>query len=97
MNISGVWCVSEAKFSELLLKLPHFVDETDHGFGHENGPIIIKETLAGDKQFGSLTPSNGIVRYQFLNCMIKAGCKKYKIIPSSSCSYAEAMSMFFDE
>lgn len=62
MNISGVWCVSEAKFAEFLNNMPHFVDESEHGFGIENGPIIIKETLAGDKQFGNLTPSNGIIR-----------------------------------
>jgi len=45
---------------EFFKKLPNFVDETV--FGYEEVPIIFRETLAGDKQFGVLTPSNGMVR-----------------------------------
>lgn len=89
MNVNGVWCVSDAKFCEFLVNLPNFVDEdsnNNNSFGLENGPIITKETNSGDKDFGSLNPSNGLVRYQFLNGVIKAACKKYKVIPKSSIS-----------
>lgn len=52
--------MSESELREFFSRLPEFIDDTT--FGEENIPIIFRETLAGDKQFGYLTPSNGMVR-----------------------------------
>lgn len=56
--------MSETELKEFFRRLPDFVDDTtaDYIFGEEDIPIIFRETLAGDKQFGTLTPSNGMVR-----------------------------------
>ena len=56
--------MSESELKEFFRALPGLVDDTtaDYMFGEEDIPIIFRETLAGDKQFGILTPSNGLVR-----------------------------------
>jgi len=79
-NINGVWCISEAKLAEVFNDLPNMMCAD---FGLEQTPIIFRETVTTDKSFGIFTPPNGAVRYQFLNCVIKAAARRYKMNPKA--------------
>lgn len=93
-NINCVWVISETVLPTVFVNLPKFMG-TD--FGEEQAPIIFRETVSTDKSFGIMTPASGAVRYQFLNLMIKAAARRYKMNPKKDISYADAMQLFLDE
>lgn len=93
-NINGVWVISEVILQSVFVNLPNFMC-TD--YGEEQAPIIFRETVSTDKSFGIMTPASGAVRYQFLNLMVKAAARRYKMNPKKDISYSDAMQLFLDD
>lgn len=89
-----VWCISEAVLNSVFVNLPEFMCKD---FGEEQSPIIFRETVSTDKSFGILTPPSGAVRYQFMNLLVKAAARRYKLNPKIDMTYSEAMQKFLDE
>jgi hypothetical protein len=81
-----------------MLEVFEGMDFYNENFAKDMVPIVFRETVSSDKNpYGSLSPTQGCVRHQFLNYMLKAMIRKNKVQAKSKLTPTQGMQAFMEE